>query len=439
MKISKFALTAPPKPNWGLSQIITPPTTISGFSNRVIRVSGDSNYLAVSARFGDLSTTNYGSVFIYIWNTVTNEFDFQTQLFPPVSASGDNFGNNISIDNTGTRIAIADSISGTAGDSVYIYSRSGTTWSLEQTITDADLPGVKYIISPMGLDGTGSTLALNYNDSGTFGGYIFDRSGTTWTIGQQLSSAAGPFSPYQFSNNGDYLLIETSGFVGGEIWFRTGGVYSLQSTITGIAGLTINGNGDNVIGNQVVSFSGPIQQNVREIVNNYQRTGTTWTLASPQIEHPEWNGSAASWYNGIRWIVTSGGNPVQNDDSTEVIFPEMTVGPAPPQSLGSGYQDYVVAGFGLLSRQTSIASLEYNNFTRKPDYERPTPLLNNTTPAGPNAAYTGADMSNNGYILALANYNDNLNAPAGSTGCVYIYSINTILITQSTSCEIAGR
>ena len=421
MKITRSGYSVPTNPNWSLSQIITPPSQIINFGmsfgiNTGVKVSGDSNYLVVSARQGQGPPNYFGTVFIYVWNAVTEEFNFQTQLFPPVSVTNDAYGISISIDDTGTRLAVSTAPS---QSKVYIYSRSGTTWSLEKTITAADYPAGSSIVvggvAGVALDGTGSTLALIVNDgSNNYTVSIVDRSGTTWTIGQSISISAG--NGASFNNNGNYMLISS-----GEVYFRSGGVYSLQSTVN-VNG-NINGNGDNVISTVILPSGGPSpRENTRQVLRNYQRSGTTWTALSPDIEHPEWHGIApiAGWDSEIAW----GAIALQNDDGSEVVMPGMNVGPYPPQSGGSGgffYTNYFVQGFGLLTRQTANATLNYNDLTRKPDYQRPTPLLGNNAPPGPNYEFTSGDMSNDGSILALANSLDNLYVSAGSSGCVYIY------------------
>lgn len=418
MKPARSGYSVPTHPNHSLRQIITPPSQSYQFGNNGVRVSGDSNYLVVSCRSGS-SSNNYGTVFIYVWNTVTEQFDYQTQLFAPTPSANDNYGLNLAIDDTGTRLVVTDEPAGVGGNSVYIYTRSGATWSLEDTITDADYPAGSYITLPtyrnLLLDGTGSTLGLTINDgSNNITISIVDRSGTSWTIGQSISISGTFAQSFSFSNNGDYMVVA------GRVYFRSVGVYSLQSTVG--AG-EINGNGDNILWIEIVSSGGSSpRENNKPIIRNSQRSGATWTTNSTNIEHPEWHGFGfLGWSNEISY----GSVCLQTTDSTEVIVPAMNVAPYPPQSGSSGgffYENYAISGFGLLTRSSSSGTLNYNNFTPKPDYERPTPLLGNNTLPGANATYNFGDMSDDAFVIAITNYEDTIHSPAGSTGCVYIYT-----------------
>lgn len=81
---------------------------------------------------------------------------------------------NVSADSTGTRAAFGSG----SDDEVYIYTRSGTTWSLEATLTDPNSSGDGYFGARATLSSDATVLAVY---GGTDGTEVFTRSGTTWT------------------------------------------------------------------------------------------------------------------------------------------------------------------------------------------------------------------------------------------------------------------
>lgn len=88
---------------------------------------------------------------------------------------------NVSADSTGTRAAF-----GSASDNeVYIYARSGTTWSLEATLTDPNSSGDGYFGAAATLSPDATVLAVSGATDGT---EVFTRSGTTWTHRASLAN-----------------------------------------------------------------------------------------------------------------------------------------------------------------------------------------------------------------------------------------------------------
>lgn len=113
-------------------------------------------------------------------------------------ANSDLFGNSAAIDATGTRVAIstpnADYIR-TQGGKVKIFLRTGTTWSLETTLSPTDIQGSDYFGWSTSINSTGDVLAIGSSNadpnavSNAGKAYIFTRSGITWTQVQIFSAS----------------------------------------------------------------------------------------------------------------------------------------------------------------------------------------------------------------------------------------------------------
>ena len=154
--------------------------TLYGFD---LALSGDLAAVgSPGARSGGVLT---GAVYVFARDgggTWTEE----RKVVPPGVAAGDSYGNSLALDGD-TLVAGAklDDDFGTDSGSVYVFTRSGGTWALEQQlfpdVTDADARfGSAVAIS-------GDTIVVGaphdrLDDLGVGAAYVFARSGGVWTL-----------------------------------------------------------------------------------------------------------------------------------------------------------------------------------------------------------------------------------------------------------------
>ena len=132
-----------------------------------------------------------GHAYIFKHNAKTGKWAQQTEFNNPDATSGDYFGNSVSITGT-TAVVAADGTSSSAG-TVYVYALSGGVWAPQQTITDStagDAFGSSVAIAggaaPFMIIGAAGT------SSGAGAAYVYIRSGTTWSLQQPITdSTAG--------------------------------------------------------------------------------------------------------------------------------------------------------------------------------------------------------------------------------------------------------
>jgi hypothetical protein len=112
---------------------------------------------------------------------------------PTTIGAQEYFGVEVDFDYYGERVAIGASRGGTNHDhgAVYIYKRTGLTWALEQQI-DGPLGINSFFGADVRLNATGDYLFVNafgYSNGAGIGKgaiLIYKRSGTTWSLHQQL-------------------------------------------------------------------------------------------------------------------------------------------------------------------------------------------------------------------------------------------------------------
>ena len=272
-----------------------------------VAISEDGNTLVSAGPFQDSigGISNAGSV--YIFTRTGNTWSEQAHLFASNPGVNEYFGYSVAINANGNTIAVGchgDTTSGgTGAGSVYVFTRSGSTWTEEANLTALDgLASDAFGIS-VALSSDGNTLAVGAsqddNIKGTDAGsvYVFTRSGTTWTPEATLVASDGQGGDrfgYSTSLNstGDILAVGAYGAdISGNsnvgkayIFTRTLGVWTEQSVLAASDGaasdtfgfsLSLNAAGDILaVGAYGADISGVYNAGAAYI---FTSSGGTWT------------------------------------------------------------------------------------------------------------------------------------------------------------------
>jgi len=189
-----------------------------------VALSADGSTLAVGAPWEDSAATgidgdqadnvapNAGAVYVYTWSGTA--WSQQAYVKASNPGAGDEFGASVALSADGATLAVgarkeasaATGIGGnqddnTAGDAgaVYVYTRSGTTWSQEAYVKASNPGAGDYFGNSVALSVDGSTLAVGaWREASAATGiggdqadaaatpyagavYVYTRSGTTWS------------------------------------------------------------------------------------------------------------------------------------------------------------------------------------------------------------------------------------------------------------------
>ena len=138
------------------------------------------------------------------------EISDQSSGFTALRA-GDWFGHSVSLG--GDRLAVGapydDGHSGTSTGAVYVFKRTGTTWALEQEISDQSsgftaLRAGDWFGHSVSLGGDRLAVGAPYDDghsgSSTGAVYVFKRTGTTWALEQEISDQSSGFTALKVSD-----------------------------------------------------------------------------------------------------------------------------------------------------------------------------------------------------------------------------------------------
>jgi hypothetical protein len=181
---------------WSQQTKINPASGDASLSGRDISLNSDATMLAISTRYYGGSGSEVGYIWIYTRSGST--WTYQTRFRGSDSLVADDFGIKISLNSDGTYIAVGsyadDNSNGTDKGSVYIFTRSGTTWTEQTRLQATSFTSSTGFGANVKFNSDASVLAIGVpggTSTGTNTGsvYIFTRSGTTWTQSQVLDAS----------------------------------------------------------------------------------------------------------------------------------------------------------------------------------------------------------------------------------------------------------
>ena len=258
---------------------ITPPTgseTEFGFS---VAIAGDSTRLIIGSPNDDTIGTNDGAAYVYSRSGTT--WTFEQELNPPTS-NGTQFGTVVEINQSGNTVVVADD----SGDepspvaNVYVFTRSGTTWSQQATLQSGNVSD-DYGVS-LGINNAANLIVVGAADARYV--YVYSKSGNTWSLQQQLTSGnvavADQFGwSVDISGDGNYIVVgaQLASPPAIHIFNRSGNTWTSQQVLSaGSASLTVGHSvAINNDGSRVVVGNGSGTD-----VYFFQRAGNTWTQAA---------------------------------------------------------------------------------------------------------------------------------------------------------------
>ena len=208
---------------------------------------------ARTSEAGDFS----GSAYVFVRNGAS--WSQQAKLIPSDGVGSGFFGESVSI--SGDRVVVgAKRNNGGAGrsGSAYVFRRSGTVWSQEAKLTASDAATGDFFGFSVAISGDMVVVgATGDDDAGDRSGsvYVFQRSGTTWSQVTKLAAndaAALDFFGSEVAVQKATLVITGSGAA--YLFRRRGGIWSQQErftpsdTASGFAGEAAMSEGTIIVG-----------------------------------------------------------------------------------------------------------------------------------------------------------------------------------------------
>ena len=241
----------------------------------VISIDGD--YAVITARNLLYSGSKRGKAFAFYKNAGT--WAQQADLTHS-DASTSNYGADAGI--SGNTIAVADN---DGNGAVRIFTRSGTTWSLQQKITGNSTTMNGFADGAIALSGNKVAVGCYaYATPGSSTGRIvvFNRSGSTWSFESFLDASDAAQSDlmgyYNVGISGNYVVAGSPNKEAVYIWFYNGSSWSQQAKITASDGNSSHNFGTSVaIDGDIVVVGAPNKNSEMGAAYVFTRSGTSWS------------------------------------------------------------------------------------------------------------------------------------------------------------------
>jgi hypothetical protein len=179
---------------WTQQQKLTPSTSGGQFGWSV-SLSSDGNTALIGASLDDTSP-NLSNGAAYVFTRSGSTWTQQAKLLASDRADGDRFGFSVALSGDGTTAIIGsvneDTGATTNQGAVYMFTRSGSTWTQQQKILANDAltdDNIGHAVSLSNDGGIAVVGSRHINAEGVFdtgGVYVFTRSGNTWTQRQKI-------------------------------------------------------------------------------------------------------------------------------------------------------------------------------------------------------------------------------------------------------------
>ncbi|MBL8208570.1 MAG: FG-GAP repeat protein, partial [Blastocatellia bacterium] len=157
----------------------------------VVAISGDTAVVG-APDFDANSITNSGAVFVFV--RTGSSWSQQAQLTASDAASYDSFGSSVAISGDTIVIGAYGDDNGFNSDqgSAYVFTRSGTTWSQQAKLTVSTGVANDWFGYSVAISGDTALIGAPLDDFGSTvnqgSAYVFTRSGVTWSQQEQLNA-----------------------------------------------------------------------------------------------------------------------------------------------------------------------------------------------------------------------------------------------------------
>jgi hypothetical protein len=277
---------------WGDAQQLVPPADpdamlqLDSFGQSVA-VSGDT-VLVGSPLFAPPGGTSTGAAYVFVRSSGT-AWALQQQL----AGSGvplSSFGQSVAL--SGDTALVGEPGESTSSNNVLFFTRSGTTWSLAQSLddplfTDGDLFG-----RSVALDGTTAIIgAPGASVQFTGAAYVFVLSGSTWTLQQSLGGLLGDAGEVFYALGSSVAISGDTAVVGAPsadgtgqvvVFVRSGTTWTEQQVLNAPSPMPDQAFGSSVALSGDTLLVGALNPTPPPVAV-FTRSGTTWTLVQ-QLE-----------------------------------------------------------------------------------------------------------------------------------------------------------
>ena len=277
--------TQAPGPWMQQQEVTAPDGAANDYFGWSVSVSGNTAVIGAYQKTVNSNELPSGGLFgrqgaAYVFVRSGGVWSLQQELTASDGTLGSWFGYSVSV--SGDTVVIG-AINAQGGQgAVYVFVRSGGVWSQQQKLTAAD--GANGDLFGLSASVSGNTTVIGAYGKNTYQGaaYVFVRSGTVWTLQQELTASDGAADCFgsSVSVSDDTAVIGAPNTTinssvrqgAAYVFARNAGVWTLQQELTASDGAAGDGFG------QSVSISGDtVMATDHGAAYMFTRGGGTWT------------------------------------------------------------------------------------------------------------------------------------------------------------------
>jgi hypothetical protein len=202
---------------------------------------------------------NPGPGAAYVFMRSGTHWSQTAKLTASTPAIRDDFGRSVGISGSSVIVG-ADGKTDSAG-AAYVFTRSGTTWSQQATLTAPHAASDTYFGYAVALSGSTAVAGAPGQNAGTGAAYVFTRSGTTWSQQATLTAphaASDTYFGYAVALSGSTAVAGAPGQNAGTgaayVFTRSGTTWPRRTVLTASHAIKSGGfgNGTAIVGTTAV-------------------------------------------------------------------------------------------------------------------------------------------------------------------------------------------
>ncbi len=211
----------------------TPRQEVNVAAPEVLASFGSALALSADTAIVGAPGTTSNAAYVYVLSGTT--WSLQQVLTSGATADGgppDAFGSAVAL--SGDTVLVGAPSGVQDAGAVYVFVRSGTTWSLQQQLTAPDGTGNDAFGASVAIFGDALLVGAPLH-GGAGAAYFFTRSGTTWTVQQELFDASADVAfGASVALGASSAAVGTSELKGDgiQVFALSGGILTLEATLT---------------------------------------------------------------------------------------------------------------------------------------------------------------------------------------------------------------
>lgn len=292
--------------------------TGTGNFGYAVALSADGNTMAVGG-YGD--NTNAGAVWIYTRSAGVWSAQGTKLVGTGITGTGQ-FGASVTLSSDGNTLAVGGSADNTNVGAVWVFTRSGTTWTQQGTkLTGAGETGAAQFGTSVELSADGNTLAVGgpFDNTNIGAVWIFTRSSGTWSaqgaklVGTGVTNTGALGTSVALSADGNTLAVggPSDNSLVGAAWVFTRTLTTWTQQGTKITGASETGAGqfgvsvDLSSSGNTLAVGGAADNSSVGAVWMYTRTAGSWSAQGSKLVGSDVTGAGQI---GTSVVLSSDGN-----------------------------------------------------------------------------------------------------------------------------------